>query len=169
MKTFIKLISILTFVCSWGCHLGPQKVKSGSATASNNFKPYYLRAGGPQSVTLITNAPESNRVSISLVTGTDENPVFRLANGEGHTILLWNVRVQVRSEGSGTDGFGWDTVSDDYPDGQAKFSPGESGTFRVQNPREIPWRVCIIYSTDWADSGNSASGNYEVISQLLSR
>lgn len=169
MKTLVRSITVLIFVLLSACHFGSQKARNSSAGASKDFKPYHLRAGGPHSVTLITNAPESNPVSISLVSGTDDTPEFRLTNGERHAILLWNVRVQVRSKGPGTDGFGWDTVSDDYPDGQAKFLAGASGTFRVQHPHETPWRVCVIYSTDWTDSGNSASGNYEVISQPLSR
>src|ERR1700730_16589571 len=65
----------------------------------------------------LTNAPASNRVVISFATWSDDGPVFRLTNREPHAILLWNVRVQTRSTDGGTDGFGWDTVYDDYPMG----------------------------------------------------
>lgn len=126
---------------------------------------YHLKAGGYG--VLITNAPESNPVSISLVRQIDESVVFRLKNGEHHTILLWNVRVQVKSKDRGTDGFGWDTVTDEPPNWQSHFGAGMSGDFSVQHPQKSPWRVCIIYSTDWNDSGKKYSENYEVISQPL--
>ncbi len=149
--------------------------EGGSATglATVTGRPLYvLRAGGPHSYVGITNTPDSNPVTISLATWAAGEASFSLSNAEPHAILLWNVRVQVRSTGPGTDGSGWDTVSDDYPRGtpeynSALYRPGALGEFRVQPPAEKPWRVCIIYSTDWNDSGNSYSGNYEVISHEI--
>jgi len=137
-----------------------------------NVHAYHLRAGGPHSIVTITNAPASNPVAIAFAAWGDSGPIFRLTNQEPHAILLWNVRVQTRSKDAGTDGFGWDTVYDDYPMGTAKYNaanflPGAVGEFRVQHPGKTPWRVCVLYSTDWTDSGKSYSGNYEVIGQEL--
>jgi len=133
---------------------------------------YHVRAGGPNSYTLFTNAPESNRVSIAFERRDSEGVIFRLFNGERHAILIWNVRVQAPSTGAGTDGFGWDTIHDDYPVGSSRYpSPrceaGAWSEFKVDPPREKSWRVCAIYSIDWSDSEKSYSGNYEAISPKL--
>jgi hypothetical protein len=145
-----------------------------SPDASTNMIPYVVRAWGPNNLARLTNAPKSNRVAISLATGggSDAAPIFRLTNREPHAILLTNVRVQTRSTGRGTDGFGWDTVYDDYPMGTPRFNtsvcpPNSPGEVAVAHPGKAPWRVCIIYSIDWSDSGNSYGGNYEVISGEL--
>ena len=139
---------------------------------STNGQTYHVRAGGPHSYVGIANAAASNLVAIAFANWRDDGPVFRLTNREPHGILLWNVRVQIKSKDGGTDGLGWDTVYDDYPVGTAKYnsahySPGTVGEFRVQHPGKVPWRVCVLYSIDWTDSGKSFSGNYEVISQEL--
>jgi hypothetical protein len=175
-RNFISVTLVLILACSSACHPGPQSRGDGpkapnfkvELVSSVTAKPYHLIAGGPHSIVVITNAPESNPVSLSLVSDTDTGLSFRVTNNENHAILLWNVRVQVRSKGAGTDGFGWDTVADDYPSGQSAFGTRASGDFRVQHPGEAPWRVCVLYSTDWADTGNSYSGNYEVMSQTQS-
>jgi hypothetical protein len=131
-------------------------------------KPLYtLRAGGPQSIVGLTNWPSSNRVDLTMAKKTESEATFRLTNHEGHSILLWNVRVQVPAQGSGTDGFGWQTVHDDYPEGDAKYGPGAAGEFRVVVPDAGQWRACALYSMDWPDSGKSYFGNYEVLSQVL--
>jgi len=142
--------------------------------ASTDKQTYSIRAGGPRNFVGLTNLPASNRVAISPATRTASNddPVFWLTNRELHSILLWNVRVQTRSAGRGTDGFGWDTVADDYPTGTDKYNsalyPTNSiGQFRVVHPGTAPWRVCVLYSIDWSDSGKSYGGNYEVISEEL--
>jgi hypothetical protein len=150
--------------------MGTRAMSTGSA--DRNPPLYILNAGGPRSFVGLTNAPASNRAAIVLARSSDDGVIFRLTNGESHAILLWNVRVQVQATNRGTDGFGWDTVYDDYPMGTPRYNsahylPGATGEFSVPHPRATPWRVCILYSTDWADSGNSYSGNYEVISQEL--
>lgn len=175
MKKSILLVSILSSLYLCGCQSEAERGKETLRKSSikDSFigfaQVYHLKAGGPNSITLITNAPDSNPVSISLVPQADEIPTFLVKNGEHHAILVWNVRVQVPSKGRGTDGFGWDTIADDYPDGQSHIAKGMSGKFSVQHPRETPWRVCVIYSTDWKDSGNKYWGNYEVISQPLTQ
>lgn len=124
---------------------------------------YVLRAGGPRNFVPVTNSPASNRAIISVIRNEGGKVVLLLTNGEPHSILLWNVRVQTRSSGAGTDGFGWDTVADDYPNAtRAALPPGTAGEFLVEAPDGTPWRVCILYSIDWADSGKQYSGNYEV-------
>jgi hypothetical protein len=149
-----------------------KRATAASLAVSTNLQAYHVRAGGPRSFVLLTNAPASNRVGISVATWGDSEANFRLTNGEPHAILLWNVRVQTRSTGGGTDGFGWDTVSDDYPVGAAGYNsahypPGSIGEFQVRHPDKKPWRVCVLYSIDWTDSGKSYSGNYEAIGQEL--
>ena len=133
---------------------------------------YHVRAFGPNSFVRITKEPASNRVAIGFAAWSDLGPVFRLTNGEPHEILLWNVRVQTRSKAGGTDGLGWDTVQDDYPMSTTKWNSahypaGSIGEFRVQHPGNTPWRVCVLYSVDYTDTGKSASGNYEVIGQEM--
>lgn len=155
-----------------GCRQGePHWCPPKSAVmASAGTRSYHVRAGGPRSYVLLTNAPASNPVSIAFARWENGEAVFRLTNSGRHAILLWNVRVQVMASGPGTDGFGWDTVQDDYPAGTAKYNAGSqlagvTGEFRVAAPGRAPWRVCAIYSTDWTDGGRSFSGNYEVISR----
>jgi hypothetical protein len=93
--------------------------------------------------------------------------VFRATNREPHAILLWNARVQTNSAGAGTDGFGWDTVYDDYPEGDARIPAGSAGEFRIPRPPAVPWRVCVLFSQDWNDNGKTYSGNYEVIGPII--
>jgi len=172
------LLLDLGLVCScWPADVDPSRNVQNVALSiplgiPTNGQTYIIQAGGSRSFVGITNIPVANRVSISFASWRDEVPIFRLTNGEPHTILLWNVRVQVRSTGRGTDGFGWDTVYDDYPGttgkhNSAHYPPGSTGEFRVDHPGETPWRVCAVYSMDWTDTGKSYSGNYEVISQEL--
>ena len=133
---------------------------------------YHVRAGGAHNYVALTNAPASNRVGIAFGSqrASADPAVFRLTNREPHKVLVWNVRVQVKSRDGGTDGQGWDTVYDDYPVGTANYNssyyePGQQGELSVNHPGATPWRVCVLYSIDWTDSGKTCSGNYEVISQ----
>lgn len=139
-----------------------------------NFPPgtYVVRAGGPRNFVVMTNPPASNPVSIKLASLTDDEAIFQLTNPQPHAVLLWNVRVQVRSVAGGAEGFGWDTVTDDYPQGvagrdAARCAPWATNTFRVERPEGKIWRVCVLYSTDWSDSASSYAGNYEVIGQEM--
>lgn len=147
---------------------------SGVSLLSRGTAPqnYQVRAGGASNFVGLTNAAASNRVAIRFSRVTDEGAIFRLTNRELHTVLLWNVRVQTKSKGGGTDGFGWDTVQDDYPVLTAKYNSatvlsGDVSEVRVQSPEKSPWRVCVLYSIDWTDSGKICSGNYEAISEEL--
>jgi len=124
---------------------------------------YHVRAGGPNSFVGMTNTPTSNHVSLLRV--SEGLFVFRLINEEAQRILVWNVRVQIHSTGPGTDGFGWETVHDAYPNLTSRLDPGASGKFTVLRPGGSPWWVCLLYSKDWTGGGVRYSGNYEVISQ----
>jgi hypothetical protein len=109
---------------------------------------YVLRAGGPRNFVPVTNSPASNRAIISVIRNEGGKVVLLLTNGEPHSILLWNVRVQTRSSGAGTDGFGWDTVADDYPNAtRAALPPGTAGEFLVEAPDGTPWRPIAGNST----------------------
>jgi hypothetical protein len=140
--------------------------------AEHELRRVSVSQGG--SATTICTLPDgrSSGRPVAGIAWSDDGAVFRLINGEPHAILLWNVRVQVRSTDRGTDGFGWDTVDDDYPMGTVRYNsahypPGSTGEFRVHQPGKTPWRVCVLYSTDWTDSAKGYSGNYEVISEEL--
>jgi hypothetical protein len=150
---------------------GSIQVAAQEPAATSPAPLYIVRAvGGP---TGFTNPPALNPVWLSLAKNRYYGPTFRLTNVETHAILPWSVRVQVRSTGAGTDGTGWDTVFDDYWTGRpGMVQPGAVGEFRVKPPLKSPWRVCIIYSTDWTDTfartnliQKSFSGQYEVISR----
>ena len=142
-------------------------VAAASKTVSSATSPaplYIVRATG--GFVGFTNPPSSNRVWLYVAKNRYYGATFRLTNAEPHAILPWNVRVQVRSTGAGTDGTGWDTVFDDYWAGMpGVVQPGAVGEFRVELPLKTPWRVCIIYSTDWTDTQKQYSGQYEVISR----
>jgi hypothetical protein len=143
---------------------------SGSAITPPGLqmKPLYISpAGGPHSVVGLTNWPSSNRANLTVAKRTESEATFRLTNREQHSILLWNVRVQVAARDAGTDGFGWETVYDEYPEGTANYTPGAVGEFRVRVPDAGQWRACALYSIDWADSGKCYFGNYEVLSLVL--
>lgn len=148
---------------------------AGPAPGAKPARPpgYVVRAGGPHSYTVITNPPNSQPVTLSLLRDRGDGIDFRLSNGLPHAILLWNVRVQVRVAGPGTDGFGWETVADDYPNAapasrnQASCPPGGVMDFQVTHPGRTPWRVCALFATDWNDSGRTYSGNDEALGPEL--
>lgn len=135
---------------------------------------YTLIAGGPQSVVQITNAPSSNPVSVTYVPSQSHTAVFRLTNREPQSIIIWNVRVQVKVQDGGTDGQGWKTVHDDYPTGNklARIPPGGTDQITAEWPDKEPWRVCVLYSKERKIEPNPAgrreyTGNFEVISAEL--
>jgi hypothetical protein len=137
-------------------------------------KPLYaVRAGGPHSFVGLLNAPEANAARLSFERWEYESPPtasLRITNGEPVSIMVWNVRVQTKSSGRGTDGFGWDAVSDDYPAGDIKawYKPGESATFHWKMAGKPPWRVCVLYSKKPTElrkgSRVSPVGDFEIIS-----
>jgi hypothetical protein len=125
-----------------------------------------------------TNAPNSTPAHLSfarLGSNTDYNnfgdvAFFRLSNGENRSILLWSVRVQIRSPDSKhPDPPGWQTIADDYPEGTTKpnIPPGSSDELRVRRPVGETWRVCIVYSKDWTGTGTTYGGDYELISEEI--
>jgi hypothetical protein len=135
---------------------------------------YVLRAGGPAVYNELTNSPALNNATITLRNRQDTpgQISFAITNNEPEEILIWNVRVQVKSfgESPGTDGFGWDTVYDDYPEvREAALDPGRSTDLRVTPPDGQLWRVCVLYSKHHKDKlgPKTYDGNYEVISQPI--
>ena len=162
-------VALLAAVTLVGCR---SATRPGSA-AKNRRPGYVVRAGGPHSYVAITNPPNSRPVTLSLLRDRGEGIDFRLSNGLPHAVLLWNVRVQVRVPGPGTDGYGWETVADDYPNSapssrnSANCPPGGVMDVQVTHPGRTPWRVCALYATDWNDSGRTYSGNDEAIAPEL--
>jgi hypothetical protein len=145
----------------------PQLAKPGGA--------YTLIAGGPHSVVVLTNSPASNLVSVTYVPSPSPTALFRLTNREPQSIMIWNVRVQVKAKDGGTDGQGWKTVHDDYPTGNklARIPSGGVDQIMVSWPAGEPWRVCVLYSKERQIEPNPAgrreyTGNFEVISAELS-
>src|SRR3989442_2022454 len=129
MSTTTKKAAVVLFIAVLcGCRMGEvvsnrtptESLATPAASVKTNQHHYAIRVGG--SYVAITNAPSSNPVSLSFASWSEWGAVFRLTNAETHGILFWNVRVQVRSTGPGTDGFGWDTVYDDYPTGTPAFN-----------------------------------------------
>jgi hypothetical protein len=203
MNKITKMPLIIACAALCGCHAGSgtesaavrtsvavsEKAKPVTQTpmdaGGHRWAPYFyaVQAGGPNVINPITNAPKSNHVRVFFKNWSGDNPdknvgFFGLTNEESRDILLWNVRVQVPSKGKGTDGFGWDTVYDNYPTGtpncdRCVFPPGSSGEFQVERPCGKPWRVCILYSIKTVEAGKGGGngthygGNYEVISQKM--
>jgi hypothetical protein len=177
---------------AWALHLtargrvtaiGMAKTLAASPqAASQNHPRYIVNAGGPRNfVGISEEGSESNQVRVALKSWRREVPsggriaVFGLTNAGSQAILLWNVRVQVPSTGGGTDGYGWDTIHDDYPAGSREiFPPGTSGEFVVEPPRETTWRVCILYSKEESEADRPTGGrrryfgNHEVITRVMS-
>lgn len=162
--------------------IGMAKTLAASPQAAGQNHPRYIvNAGGPRNfVGISKEGLVSNQVRVAFKSWRREAPsggsiaVFSLTNAESQSILLWNVRVQVPSKGGGTDGYGWDTIHDDYPAGSREiFPPGTSGEFVVEPPRETTWRVCILYSKEEAEADRPPGGrrryfgNHEVITRVL--
>ena len=139
-------------------------IATGSSGQSKNRRSHSIQAGGPASYVEIADRKGSNREMIAIVSRNDWNCVFRVTNQEPHGILVWNVRVQTKSHGLGTDDLGWDTVADDYPSGESFIAPGRSGEFQIKRPYLTNWRICVLYSADLKNDGQAFYGNYEVIS-----
>ncbi|MCD6052219.1 MAG: hypothetical protein K0Q55_3637 [Verrucomicrobia bacterium] len=165
--------SYFAFVISLVSLAGIQAVAQVSSAKTETTKPagaYVLRAGGPHSVVQITNAPASNPVSITYVPSPSPTATFRLTNREPQSIMIWNVRVQVKAQDGGTDGQGWKTVHDDYPTGNklARIPTGGVDQVTVSRPGDEPWRVCVLYSKETVVTNpRRYTGNFEVISQEL--
>jgi hypothetical protein len=170
------------------------EMKLDVVQVAKNSQPYVLKTMG--GVVTITNPPSSNPVHISFARWESDSDrgnvaVYRLTNAESHTIMVWDARVQVRKGNFSTnllglqtvpDNYlklnptdpapehsGWETVQEDWPPNERRINyvPAASDEFWVKRPSKTPWRVCILYSKDWTDSGNTYSGNYEVISEEM--
>lgn len=135
---------------------------------------YVVKAGGPNTFNLITNLPALNKARIELTRPQQiyDRVAFTVTNAEPAEILLWNVRVQVKSPGEngGTDGFGWDTVYDDYPESKdAIVKSGRTTQLTVKPPTGPLWRVCLLYAKGRTNefSEKVYGGNYEIISEPI--
>jgi hypothetical protein len=132
---------------------------------------YVLKAGGPVSYNVLTTPPELNKARISLrrLEYTPNRVFFTVTNAEPDEILIWNVGVQVKSpaESPGTDGFGWDTVYDDFPNSpEAALKPNHSTELFVTPPSASIWRVCVLYAKEQKDKPGpkTYAGDHEIIS-----
>lgn len=148
------------------------KTPSETSAEPRPNRSYILKAGGPSSVTVVTNPPDENNASIRLRgLNTQANRfTFIVRNNEPEEILIWNVRVQKKSEGRGTDGFGWDTISDDYPESDRGPIPsGQFARLTVQPPAASTWRTCVLYAKEQRNASGEKvyGGNYEIISETL--
>jgi hypothetical protein len=89
----------------------------------------------------------TNRVAISRAfRKPDGVTYFTITNSESVPILLWNVRVQVKTNGSEGNPDGWKTVSSDYPSCVSGIPAGTTGDACVVPPSRAPWRVALLYS-----------------------
>lgn len=145
-----------------------------TARRPKTYDSYEVKAGGPAVYNVITNRPALNKAKIFLSRHQDnyDRISFTVTNAEPAEILLWNVRVQVKSpaENPGTDGFGWDTIDDDYPTSkEAAVKSGHPTELTVRAPNAALWRVCLLYSKEDTNSppGKTYSGNYEIISEPI--
>jgi hypothetical protein len=155
----------------------PPRLSLDAPPAARRFKTYdsyEVKAGGPAVYNVITNSPALNKAKIFLSRRQDnyDRISFTVTNAEPSEILLWNVRVQVKSpaENPGTDGFGWDTIDDDYPSSkEAAVKSGHATELTVKAPNAALWRVCLLYSKRDTNSPprKTYSGNYEIISEPI--
>ena len=90
----------------------------------------------------------TNRVALSRAFRKPDSPgaYFTITNSESVPILLWNVRVQVKNNGSEGNPDGWTTVSSDYPSCVSRIPAGTSGDECVVPPSRAPWRVALLYA-----------------------
>ena len=173
---FSVFLSLLVVAFIGGCASSTPDTQSKATTSpqiksTNATNPilYYLPAGGPSLIVGFDTLPESNRLSMTLLACADGVALFRLTNQEPTTILIWNVRTQVRSTNSLAKEVSWVTKHDDYPSirPDAKMAPGAVATLSVPYARPMPWRLCLIYSKEQQhrnSTNRSIFGDYEVIS-----
>ncbi|HEY1172797.1 MAG TPA: hypothetical protein VGH19_15625 [Verrucomicrobiae bacterium] len=145
---------------------------AAQSVAKPTPKPLYMiSAGGPHSVVGLDRPPESNHVAIAFSRQGEASGIYRLTNHEPVRVLIWNVRVQVPAKDSGTDGFGWKTVHDDYPTGLKGYNIPPGGADEIEAPMfgAGPWRVCVLYSKEKLspDGKYRFYGSYEIVSREL--
>ena len=95
----------------------------------------------------------TNRVAMSRAfrRPDDAHAYFTITNSETVPILLWNVRVQVRTNASESHPDGWRTVSSDYPSCASGIPPGTTADACVLPPYRAPWRVALLYTAQSLD------------------
>jgi hypothetical protein len=131
-----------------------QRITTARDDATNR-QPHVLNLGGGSNLS-IYHAPNSTPVHIAFARWEEDddgstNAVFRVANSDPCAILLWNIRVEVWSEGSKNDAPGWKTLWSDYPNGPSHYNAGAVAEFEVERPTSARWRAAIIYSKEQVD------------------
>jgi hypothetical protein len=173
---FSFVVAVVLIGCASSAPTSPSKTSPATPpitnTTATNTTLYYLHAGGPSLIVGFDTWPASNRLSMTLLSSADGVARFRLTNQEPTTILIWNVRTQVRSIDTATKEVVWTTKHDDYPsiDPTAKLLPGGTATLNVPYARPMPWRLCLIYSKEQQhrnSTNRGIFGDYEVISREI--
>jgi hypothetical protein len=95
----------------------------------------------------------TNRVAMSRAFRKPDgaNAYFTITNSESVPILVWNVRVQVRTNGTEGNPGEWKTVSSDYPSCVSGIPAGTTGDACVLPPSRAPWRVALLYTPQSLD------------------
>jgi hypothetical protein len=95
----------------------------------------------------------TNRVAMSqaFMKPSDANAYFTITNSESVPIIVWNVRVQVKANGTEGNPGGWETVSSDYPSCVSGIPAGTTGDVCVLPPSRAPWRVALLYTPQSLD------------------
>ncbi len=115
----------------------------------------------------------TNRVAISRAfRKPDGVTYFTITNSESVPLLLWNVRVQVRTNDSEGNPDGWTTVSSDYPSCVSRIPASTTGDACVLPPSRAPWRVALLYTPQSLDGRPIPDfpphllGDHEIISAM---
>ncbi len=114
----------------------------------------------------------TNRVAISRAFRKPDGAqtYFTITNSESVPILIWNVRVQRMTNGSGESPPGWETVSSDYPSCVSGIPAGATGDACVLPPSRARWRVALLYTAQSLDGRPipdfpaHLQGDHEIIS-----
>lgn len=170
------LVSLTIWAVACRVSGAPESGKDASvvnAGTNSVGKEYTLNAGGPHAFVGARRAPATNSVSIGFHELEGNQAWIKVTNSEPCAVLVWNVRVQVpsKNKGKGTDGFGWDTIHDDYPKGDSRLNSGATGKVLVPIQFEGSWRVCVLFSKEIhgkpeAVSPTQFDGTLEVISAV---
>ncbi len=134
--------------------------------------PYDLWIGS--SLYRVEQEPERERLRVELVQWSNgpyggRDAVFRVTNPGGPSVLVWNVRQQVRLPGSAQTPRAWETQRSDYPGRgwqDAVLPPGGSAEFPLPASFDGDWRVCLLYSREMPGSeapNRRFDGTYEAI------
>lgn len=121
---------------------------------------YVLKAGGGYNA--MFTRPSSSKLQVTVWRKKNGDIRGRFQNDEPAEVLVWNVRVQSRCPGQGTDGQGWETLVDEYPwpksmdfsqtrgssFNSSKLAPGQSVEFSISEVTPFPWRLCLIYQVE---------------------